>query len=364
MKTTVKTICNFILITVISCSNSERQGGITGSSANRDNQETEITYVPGMSLCKAASYPVGVAVSAEKLGDSRYAGVVRREFNSVTAENQMKMAYISVAPGKYDWERADAIVAYAEKNNTRVHGHALLWHESLPPWVENFEGTDEEFEAEIKTYIQAVVEHFKGKVASWDVVNEAIEEDGSWRNTVFLQHMGEDYVARCFRWAREADPGVLLFYNDFNLSSNPVKAQAAADMLKGFQDRGVPVDGVGMQMHIQVETPAISKIADAVNIFTEMGLIVHFSEIDTRLNADDKLTELTYEAALAQENRLGEIVDMYNTIPESQQYGITFWGLRDNESWLLSRYGTDWPLLFTETYEYKIAHRGVIRAFE
>ncbi|GAB4423257.1 MAG: hypothetical protein OHK0039_39830 [Bacteroidia bacterium] len=319
-------------------------------------------YTPTVALKNAASFPVGMATQAARVAQTGHADLVKKEFNSITAEYEMKQNIFQRLPGSYDWGPADAIVNFAQANGMRVHGHALIWHSAVPNWVTNYAGTDAEFEVLIRDYIQAVVSRYKGKVASWDVVNEAFDDGtGAWRNTIFRQRLGDDYVARCFEWARAADPDVLLFYNDYGAEYDAAKRDAILAMIADFQARGIPIDGFGFQMHINYDWPSLSTLTTAVEALQATGLLIHFSELDIRVNPQDDLTALSEARAKAQEERYEEIATLYRTIPEDQQYGITVWGLQDNESWLLSFWGNpDWPLLFDANRQYKIAHRGFV----
>ena len=193
----------------------------------------------------ATTFAVGMATSSNRLS-GQHDAIYRREYNSITAEYEMKMDFFYPSKDRFDFSKADALVDYAQDNGMHVHGHALIWHNATPSWVENFSGTDEEFEAMVKDYILTVVSRYKGKVRSWDVVNEAFEDgSGALRNSVFRQRMGDDYIEKCYRWTREADPDVLIFYNDYNMVIDDTKRKAALDMVDDFKNRNVPVDGFG-----------------------------------------------------------------------------------------------------------------------
>ncbi len=324
-----------------------------------------VTYSPVKSLETASSFPVGVATQASYLDDASYSQIVDQEFNSLSAEYEMKQRTFHSGPNTYNWGPADKMVNYAKANNMRVHGHALIWHQSVPTWLENFSGTDAEFTEIIKNYIQETVGRYKGDVASWDVVNEAFDDEGNWRNSIFRERMGDDYIAQCFQFAREADSSAVLFYNEYGTIWDSRKLNDMLTMIDDLQNRGIPIDGVGFQMHITYNWPSISQIRAAVNEIVNRGLVVHFSEVDIRVNPDGDLAQLTQERAEDQQLRLKTLTEMYLEIPEAQQFGFTFWGLRDNESWLIDFWGNpEWPLLFTEEYGYKFAHKGFIEAFE
>ena len=178
--------------------------------------------------------------------------------------------------------------------------------------------------------------------------------------------MGENYVEKCFKWAREADPEVKLFYNDYNLESYPEKIQKVQKMIKNFQDKNIPIDGIGFQMHIDHLNPKREIIENNLKKIIDSGLLIHFSEIDITVNREKLFQKLNYEKALIQEEKYKEIAEIYMSVPKNQQFGITFWGMRDNDSWLLNFYNNkyEYPSLYTSIYEFKISHRGFIKGLK
>lgn len=322
---------------------------------------------PGLPPLKdEASFLVGMTVATDKLDNPRNVEIMRRDFSSLTGEWQMKMNIMYPSQGTYNFGPADEIVDFAEANNINMHGHALIWHSSTPSWVENFAGSDQEFEDMIKDYITTVVTRYKGRVASWDVVNEALSDDPGHplRETVFSRRLGPDYVRKCHQWARDADPDVILFYNDYNIAGIQSKRQAAFDLV---DDLGDLVDGLGAQMHVRVDWPSRSSIQEFVDGTVARGLKVHLSELDVRTNIEDdaSLSQLSDAKAEEQKNKYKEIVEVFNAIPEENQYALTVWGLRDNESWLLDFWGVpEWPLLYNEDYDYKPAYEGFLEGLQ
>ncbi|TAE54218.1 MAG: endo-1,4-beta-xylanase [Bacteroidetes bacterium] len=324
--------------------------------------EDKKIYTPVSTLRGEAPFPVGTAVQSGRIDQSSYANLINKEFSSITAEYEMKQDVIHMGPGSYEWGSSDAIVDFGVKNSIRVHGHALLWHSSAPAWFDTYSGDNAAFEQMMKTYIQTVVTRYKGKVASWDVVNEAFEDgSGAYRNTIYYQKMGPDYIAKCFQWAHEADPDALLFYNDYGAEYDNSKRKAIVEMIEDLKARGIPIHGFGFQMHINYNWPSLSELTKALDALKATGLKIHFSELDVRMNPANDLTSFTEARALAQEERYREIVTLYKTLPAEQQFGITLWGIKDNESWLLNFWGNpEWPLLFDSDFRYKIAHRGMV----
>lgn len=317
-----------------------------------------------------ADYPVGVSLQTKYLTDDARVSIVKKTFSSITGGWEMKPKPISTGPGTYDWRRADALVDFAEANNMQVHGHTLLWHNAVPTWMENFSGDDAAFEAAIKEYITTVVQRYRGRVVSWDVVNEGIGGNGKVRDNLFSQRMGNDYIARMFQYAREADPDVLLFYNDYGTSQPWARAKRAGmlNMLDDFQTRGIPIDGVGLQMHISYKSPDISAIRETINEIVRRGLKLHISELDIRMNPDGNLSEPTQERLELQKKRVIEIVTTFHQVPEAQRFGITVWGIADPDTWLIqagrSQGRPEWPLLFDDHLQPKPAYDGFVEALQ
>ncbi len=313
---------------------------------------------------EATTFAVGMAVRVNNLS-GQYDAIYKREFNSLTAEYEMKMNIMYPSQGNYDFTRADAIVDYAQENGMHVHGHALIWHAATPSWVENFSGTDQEFEDMVEDYIKTTVTRYIGKVRSWDVVNEAIEDgNGQLRNSVFLQRMGTDYIKKCHQWVREADPNVLIFYNDYNMVSSNTKRNAALAVV----DQLIPedlIDGFGFQMHISYNGPSKSQIANAAKDVTDRNLLLHFSELDVRANPDNNMTMLTETRAIEQQQKYKEVVEVYNAIPTDSKFALTVWGLKDNESWLQNFWGhIDWPLMYDDQFNIKKSHTGFLEGLQ
>ena len=187
--------------------------GCKDSTVAVQEPEPNNEYTP---LRSVAPFPVGVALQSNRLSSAPHSQVVRTVFNSVTAEYEMKMRHMTDPSGNYVWGPTDALVDFAKEYDMQVHGHTLVWHQSTPSWLENFSGTDAEFEDAVEDYITNVVGRYKDDVVSWDVINEAFEDgSGAFRNSVYRRRMGPDYIARLFQYARNADPDVLLFYNDY-----------------------------------------------------------------------------------------------------------------------------------------------------
>ena len=334
--------------------------GCSENAVTENPEEPE----PYTALRSVAPFPVGVAIQSSRLGSGTHSELVRTVFNSLTAEYEMKMKHLTSASGSYIWTHADRLVAFANEHDMQVHGHALVWHQSTPSWLENFSGTDMEFEDAVKDYITTVVQRYQDDVVSWDVINEAFEDgSGELRNSVFRRRMGPDYIARLFQYAREADPDVLLFYNDYGTIWDPAKLESMLDMVDDLQARGIPIDGVGLQMHITYTNPPLRNIVAVMDAIVQRGLKIHISEMDVRVNPQGDLSVLTDERSQLQKKRVNEIVVAFMDLPEENQFAITWWGLRDPESWLIDFWGNpEWGLLFDAEYQPKPAYEGFLEA--
>lgn len=341
-------------------------------SENSNTVEATTRFIPDdieTLKSSATNFFVGIAVNPDRVADATYTEVYEREFNSVTAENAMKMRSIFTNLNGmdivYDWSKSDAIVDYAEANGMNIHGHALVWHESVPDALQNFTGTDAEFEAIVESYITAVVTRYKGKIDSWDVVNEAISDNSSsLRPTIFRQKMGENYVQKCFQFARNADPDVKLFYNDYNMTTDALKRSGALNLIDNLITNNL-IDGMGYQMHININTPNENQMRVATNELVNRNLLIHYSELDVRTNPNGSAREFTDALAFAQREKVSQVTRVYNSIPDENKYALTLWGLKDDDSWITPRFNIlDWPLLFDDNFGKKEAYFGFIEGLQ
>ena len=289
--------CLTLLIVFTSCSKDE------GEIINPEDIETELATTL---KDKATSFFVGVATSPQKLSEgSEHDKIIKRESGSITAEYQMKMKRILLSEGNYNWSQADEIVDYAVANELNIHGDTLIWHNSTPEWLENYSGSDAEFENIIEEYITQVVSRYKGKITSWDVVNEGVNNSGGiLRSTVFKERMGDDYIAKCLNFARNAVPDVLLFYNDYGMANNLSKQDNFFELIEDWKNINIPIDGIGFQMHISYTSPTKEKIVAATDRVIESGLLLHYSELDVRMNSANDISEFTEERRNAQKRKV------------------------------------------------------------
>lgn len=312
-------------------------------------------------LYKHAKYPIGYAIDYGSLiSDADYEKIATQQFNSVTAENAFKAEYLAPLEGLYDFREADSIVAFAKRNNQRIHGHTLIWHQQIPNWIKEFNGNSNDWELLFKNYIQTVVLHFKNKVTAWDVVNEAFNEDGTLRNSIWKEKLGSTYIEKAFRYVQEVDNNVLLFYNDYNLEFNTTKRNAVIQLLNNLRLKGVKVNGIGMQMHVSIVNPELTQIANAIKQVADNHYQLHLSELDVSINPLAKDILFTGDLASKQAALFAGIIHQYNQIDATYQYGITFWGITDRYSWIRSYYNRiDFPLLYDDNYLPKPAYCAI-----
>ena len=296
---------------------------------------------------------VGTAVQAGLLIDPQYNAVVSREFSYLTAEYQMKWNVIEPVRGGRDFGPGDAIAGYAAAQGMRLKGHTLLWHGATPSWVDAL--TADDLRTAVEQHIRTVVGHYRGRVHAWDVVNEAVADDGgSLRDTVFRQKLGDRYIADAFRLARETDPGALLFYNDYGGEGGTAKADRIYMLLQELLLQGVPVDGVGLQMHISATSrPSDAAIAANMRRLASLGLIVHISEMDVRMDNGGGSDQMRMQAQRAAYHDVVRVC-----VVEPRCEAITFWGVTDAHTWISG----DRPLLFDSRYQPKPAYDGVLDA--
>jgi endo-1,4-beta-xylanase len=321
-------------------------------------------------------FPVGVAVSPGVLKDPAESALILREFNSITPDNAMKMGPIHPEENRYNWKDADSIVAFAVRNHLKVRGHNLCWHEQAPGWFfTDASGklvSKEVLLARLQAHITAVVSRYKGKVYAWDVVNEAIDDDpGKFlRNSLFYQICGEDFIVKAFEYAHAADPGAVLFYNDYNVTRRE-KTDRVYRLLKMLKDKGVPVHAVGLQGHWSIFEPDRGDLEYAIEKFASLGLQIQITELDVSLykwekNRRKKTAADTDAFTADLENKQIEKYRMiFDVLRKYKKYitGVTFWNVSDRNTWL-DDYPVEgrknYPLLFDVNLQPKKAFWGVV----
>ncbi|NUT32477.1 MAG: endo-1,4-beta-xylanase [Hamadaea sp.] len=299
---------------------------------------------------------VGTAVDMAALADDAdYRAAVIREFNSVTAENVMKWQLVEPERGVYDWAAADELVAFAEAHGQQVRGHTLLWHNQLPTWLTSGTFTPDEFRAIVRRHVYDEVGRYRGRIAQWDVVNEAFNEDGTLRDTIFLQMMGPGYIADVFRWAHEADPKAKLYYNDYNLEGLDAKSNAAYELVKELRAGGVPIHGLGIQGHLGVQYGFwdVTSMTRNLKRFTDLGVDVAFTEVDVRML-------MPSDNVKAQAQAEGYSGLMQACLYNPRCVSFTVWGFTDKYSWVPGVFdGEGAANLLTETYGVKPAYHKI-----
>lgn len=330
--------------------------------------EAKNAVVPPLS--SLVDFPVGAAVPADPWPNSllqspQRQALMERHFNSLTAENAMKMAYLQPRPGEFDFTHADALVNYARGHNMIVHGHALVWHTQTAKWMDEQTGPANEFTRILDRHIRTVAGHFAGRLKSWDVVNEAFTDEtpSDYRDTIWYRNIGAGYIERAFKLAHQADPKAELYYNDYDISGmiGPAKLDRVLAMFDDFLARGVPIHGLGFQMHIDTQEPTLSDIEEAFSKAVARGIKVRISELDIAVNQSEQYQQLTPEVAQLQRQRYQDVARVYlQTVPPAQRGGITLWGLTDADSWIPGfRKRADWPLLFDADFQAKPALTGL-----
>ena len=321
-------------------------------------------------------FSIGVAVSARDIKDTAEAKLILHEFNSLTPENAMKMASIHPEENRYYWKDADAIVAFAQANGLRVRGHNLCWHEQTPPWLfKDADGklvTKDVLLKRLKDHITTVVNRYKGKIYAWDVVNEAIDDDTTkfLRNSLWYQICGEDFIAKAFEYAHEADPKAILFYNDYN-TERPEKRERVYRLLKKLVDAGVPINAVGIQAHWSIDEPSQQDLIATIKKFSSLGLKVQVTELDISIYPWEKNKRAlrpgekdayTPELEKNQDEKYAEVFKIFREY-KNVISGVTFWNISDKHTWL-DDYPVagrkNYPLLFDQQLQRKKAYWSVV----
>ncbi|MET3425045.1 endo-1,4-beta-xylanase [Actinoplanes tereljensis] len=281
----------------------------------------------------------GTAVAASRLGDSTYSTIAGREFDMVTAENEMKPDATEPNRGQFSFSSGDQIYNWATQRGLKVRGHTLAWHSQQPGWMQSLSGSS--LRQAMIDHINGVMAHYKGKLAAWDVVNEAFNEDGSRRSSN-LQGTGNDWIEVAFRTARSADPSVKLCYNDYNIENwSYGKTQGVYNMIRDFKSRGVPIDCVGLQTHFTGGSSLPGNFQTTLSSFAALGVDVALTEVDVTNASTSQYAGLT-QACI--------------NVPRC--IGITVWGVRDSDSWRSS----ESPLLFDNSGNKKAAYTSVLNA--
>jgi len=322
---------------------------------------------------------IGTAMNVDQIhgSDKKSVNIIKKQFSSIVAENCMKSMYLQPKEGVFFFDDADKFVEFGEKNKMFIIGHTLIWHSQAPDWFfvdENGKNvTPEILKKRMKNHITTVVSRYKGRVKGWDVVNEAIMEDGSYRKSKFYEILGEEFIPLAFQYAQEADPKAQLYYNDYN-EWFPDKVKKVSQLVKDFQAKGIRIDGIGMQAHVGMDTPKIGEYENAIVAYAATGVKVNITELDisplpspwgTSANISDKVAYdekmnpykngLPATVQTEWESRYEEFFKLFLKYQKNIRR-VTFWGVTDQQSWKNDfpiKGRTDYPLLFDRQYQTK-----------
>lgn len=349
--------------------------------------KTEQAREAGLKDAFTGKFYIGTAMNGAQITgrDTASVKLIKAQFNAIVAENCMKSASLQPKEGKFSFSLADKFVAFGEANNMFITGHTLIWHSQIPGWFfKDSLGNDvspDVLKARIKNHIYTVVGRYKGRVKGWDVVNEAILDDGSFRMSRFYQILGKDFISLAFRYAHEADPEAELYYNDYSMT-NAGKREGVVKMVKQLQQEGIRIDGIGMQTHVGLEYPEIEAFKKSIEAFAGLGLKVMITEMDmTVLPSPWENTGADVSQNKAYQDRINPYKD---ELPDSvmqafnaryldffrlflkhqdQISRVTLWGVTDAHSWRNNwpvRGRTDYPLLFDRNGQAKPVVRDII----
>lgn len=344
------------------------------TNTNHLNKKTETNQ--GLKDFYQNYFTIGVAVGPRNLAGDE-AQLILKQFNSLTAENAMKMGPIHPKENEYFWRDADSIVNFAQRHGLKVRGHNLCWHQQAPSWIfKDDQGnlvSKEVLLKRLKDHITTVVNRYKGKIYAWDVVNEAISDspDEYLRNSLWYQICGEDYIAKAFEYAHEADPNAILFYNDYN-EINATKREKTYRLIKSLRDAGVPVNAIGLQGHWAVNEPSREQLDSTIQKFASLDVQLQITELDISVYPKEHS---------ARERKPGDADTAFSSDKEKEQLevykmcfdlfrkyksvisGVTFWNISDRHSWLDNfpvRNRKDYPLLFDKNLQPKKAFWEVV----
>ena len=319
--------------------------------------------------------------------DQRGLPIITRHFNSITPENVLKWESVHPRPDTYNFAGPDAYVAFGEKYKMFIIGHTLVWHNQTPRWVfQDDKGNTVDRTTllnRLRDHIRTVVGRYKGRIKGWDVVNEALNEDGTMRQTPWLKIIGEDYLVKAFEFAHEADPHAQLYYNDYSLENEP-KRRGAIELIKKLKSRGVSIDAVGLQGHDKLDWPTVEQQDATIAAFASLGIKVNITELD--IDVLPRVNRSQTADVSANAEMRADLNPYANGLPDSVQQAlasryaelfrvfvkhrdvidrVTFWGVTDGDSWLNNwpvRGRTSYPLLFDRAGQPKPAFDAVVLA--
>ncbi|HEY0677501.1 MAG TPA: endo-1,4-beta-xylanase [Chitinophagaceae bacterium] len=350
------------------------------ASCSGSQNTSSLQTLPSLKNIFKEDFEIGAALNASQIveKDPRAAALIPMQFNVVTPENIMKAEIIHPRWDTYDFKLADKMIEYGKKHDILINGHTLIWHSQLPDYARNIKNADS-FRTFFEDHIKTIAGRYKGSIFSWDVVNEALNEDGTMRKTVFLEHLGDNYVTEAFRLAAAASPGTELYYNDYN-NEQPAKRAGCIALIKKIQAAGVRIDGVGIQGHWHLNKIPLKDIEESILQYSALGLKVMITELDV------EVLPRNFEGAdVSLKMQDSAFINPYvNGLPDSVQQQlandyaalfylflkhrdkisrVTFWGVDDGQSWLNGwpvRGRTNHPLLFDRQLKPKPAFYKVV----
>jgi endo-1,4-beta-xylanase len=333
---------------------------------------------------------IGTAMNLEQIHgtDTKSVEIIKKQFSSIVSENCMKSMYLQPQEGQFFFDDADKFVEFGEKNKMFIIGHTLIWHSQAPDWFfvdkDGKNVSPEILKKRMKNHITTVVSRYKGRVKGWDVVNEAIMEDGSYRKSKFYEILGEEFIPLAFKYAQEADPNAELYYNDYN-EWHPGKVKTVIQLVKDLKSKGIRIDGVGMQAHVGMDTPSIDEYEKAILAYAETGVKVNITELEisalpspwgTSANVSDKVAYdekmnpykngLPKDVQTQWENRYQDFFKLFLK-QKNNIRRVTLWGVTDNQSWKNDfpiKGRTDYPLLFDRQFNAKPVVEKLIKLAE
>ncbi|HEY3694722.1 endo-1,4-beta-xylanase [Phenylobacterium sp.] len=323
----------------------------------------DIGFVPPLKT--AAPFPVGTCLQVAHLDQPDWVNLALTQCSQLTPEWEMKMEYIVQPDGGLLFDRPDRIAGFARANGMRLYGTTLVWYAQKPKAFEQMAADPASFGKAYDSYITSVAGRYRGQVAGWDVVNEAVAEDGNgWRDSLWSQRLGAfDHMKRAFHVARAADPDAVLFLNDYNLEIIPKKLDTFQRLVERLLAAGAPVGGLGCQTHMPADLAA-GSLAKAVAALGRFGLPVHVSELDVSLSRARQRFARRADLEAGQARLYAEAAQALGALPARQRFALTLWGLRDRDSWLKGENAADMPAVFDDQGRPKPAAAALAAALQ
>jgi len=309
------------------------------------------------SLAQKRGIGIGTSVDlAPFTNDPNYRAVLAREFEILVPENAWKFEFVHPKRDRYDFSQVDELMAFVKANNMQMRGHPLVWHYSLPKWVDKGNFSRDELIEILRNHIQTVVGRYRGQISAWDVVNEAINRDGSLRDTIWLRNIGPEYIDMAYRWAHEADPQAKLFYGEYMTEEINQKSDGVYTLVSGLLQRGVPIHGVGFQSHLGLSyLPKLDSLTKNFARFNQLGLEVQFTELDMKIQ----------DGKGSREERLANQAKAYRDLLQAclqakKCTALITWGFTDRYTWIANTTGeVEAPLIFDGAYRPKPAYDAI-----